>query len=312
MSRWLLALLLTAAGVPLASARDALTVIDACIARLDPALDVTCTRVAQRCPELSAALAASPWAPWLPPDWDKPGNELSAASLRELRALLTRPAPSAGVRLPRVAQVAPVLAGLKAEEHAPAGWWARFKHWLRQILTQSRPEPDQSWLRRLFGGLPRSIVSGAGWAALLAVLGIAIAIVVNELRVAGLLGVGARAQAPGAAAAQPAAAALTLERVQASSPAQQPGLLLELVIARLRQQERLPPARALTVRELERAARLPDAVDRERLALLAAACERVRYAAQEVPAPVLASALARGRELLAALDGAGVQPAGAG
>ncbi|TLY55636.1 MAG: DUF4129 domain-containing protein [Gammaproteobacteria bacterium] len=87
-----------------------------------------------------------------------------------------------------------------------------------------------------------------------------------------------------------------------ASPFRQPTLLLELITARLGEQGRLPPARALTVRELTRAARLPGESDRERLSELAAACERVRFSGREPAPQALTAALARGRELLAALE----------
>src|SRR5437016_11199856 len=67
-------------------------------------------------------------------------------------------------------------------------------------------------------------------------------------------------------------------------------------------QERLPPARSLTVHELTRAARLPGESDRERLRELATTCERVRFGDQQESSSTLAAAIARGRELLAALE----------
>src|SRR6201987_4906094 len=106
MRRWLLALLLTTAGAPLASARDAVAAIDACVARLDGGLDVGFTRIAERCPDLAPSLAGRPAGVWLPQDWDKPGNELSAAGLAELRTLLTRQPAALSARAPRVGRVA--------------------------------------------------------------------------------------------------------------------------------------------------------------------------------------------------------------
>ena len=63
----------------------------------------------------------------------------------------------------------------------------------------------------------------------------------------------------------------------------------------------MPPARALTVRELEREARLPEESGRARLAELVAVCERVRFSGEPVSAASLAAALHGGRVLLAAL-----------
>src|SRR5260370_7294443 len=83
----------------------------------------------------------SPWAAWLPRDWNQPGNLLSADGLTELRTLLTRQALTApDGRAPRVAQVAAVLATLTQPDQPRGGWWARFRQWLRQALT---PPPDR-------------------------------------------------------------------------------------------------------------------------------------------------------------------------
>ncbi|HJX21849.1 MAG TPA: DUF4129 domain-containing protein, partial [Steroidobacteraceae bacterium] len=97
-------------------------------------------------------------------------------------------------------------------------------------------------------------------------------------------------------------AAPTLLELERASPSQQPQLLLELVTARLGEQERLPPARALTVHELTRAAQLPRESDRGHLEELAAVCERVRFSDRETPPHMLTAAVAHGRELLAALE----------
>jgi hypothetical protein len=314
MSRWLLALVLTAAGAPAATARDALTTVDACIARLDAALDVGFARVAERCPDLAPSLAASPWAAWLPPDWNKPGNELSAASLAELRALLTRQSSAAaGVRQLRVERVSAVLAGLAPGDRRSGSWWTRFKQWLREVLARRPPTEDSGWLRRFFGNInmPQAVLRVITWAALAMVTALAAAIVVNELRIAGLLRGWRRRSGAAAHVGSAARAHLTLEQVAQASPAEQPRLLLELIVARLRDQDRLGPARALTLHELERAARLQEA-DRERLTALTAACERVCFAGREVSAPVLRAALSRGRELLAALEAPAPQPQEAG
>ena len=313
MRRSLLALLLTIAGAPLASAHDALSAIDACLARLDAGLDVGYARITQRCPDLAPSLAASPVAPWLPPDWNKPNNELSAAGLTELRTLLTRPAPERAVRAPRVAQLRAVLTGLAAGDSRERGWWARFKQWLREILERRQSADDSPWWRRLFGGLnlPQRVLNWVAAGALAVVVVLAAAIVVNEVRVArGSHGRRSRG-APSARARTAADTRRTLEDLERALPAEQPPRLLELVVARLREQDRLPPARALTLHELSRAARL-EPPDRERLNILTAVCERLRFAAQAPSPPALAAALSGGRELLATLAAPALQGQGAG
>jgi hypothetical protein len=302
MRRGLLALVLMLAAAQAAGARDPLAVLDGCIGRLDPQLDVGFEKVAARCPELAPALRASPWGAWLPSDWDKPQNNLSAQGLRQLRELIAREtgrrAPAAG---PRVADVAAVLAQVRSSQAADRSWWTRFKEWLR-VAQRPQARPDDGWLSRLLARLAlsragRDTLTGVSL-ALLALL--TAAIVLNELRNAGLL----RTRRAGALREpQPAArTAAGWPDIEQAPAAQRPRLLLELIAARLAAQDRLPPARALTVRELLEAARLTDAADRQRLAELAAASERLRFSDRLLPAEVLSSALRSGRELLVALD----------
>jgi hypothetical protein len=313
MRRWLLALVLAAAGLPGAQARDALGAIDACLRQLDRNLDVGYQHIAARCPDLAPSLAQSEWAAWLPRDWNRPESLLSADGLTELRTLLTGPPlAAAGAREPRVARVAAVLATLTQPDQPRGGWWARFRQWLREALTPPPQRAEQGWLRRMIGdlGLSQAALEGIVWGALLLVTALAGAVVVNELRVAGLLKGGRRASGRARAAARLPAA--VLQDLEHASPLRQPTLLLELITTRLAEQDRLPPARALTVQELTRAARLPEESDRERLRELATACERVRFSDTEPAPQTLAAALARGRELLAALEAPVRHPQGAG
>jgi hypothetical protein len=308
MRRALLALLIGLCAAPLAQARDALAAIDACLPQLD-SLDVGYERIAARCPDLTASLKASPWEAWLPRDWNRPHNQLSVDALVELRALLQREAARTpfGHQL-RTSTVSGVLAALTQADQ-PRTWWQRFRSWLHDLLTP-RPQPAQdSWLQRLLIAmhLPPALARWIRWLTLALIAASGLAIVLNELRVAGLLasrwGRGARVPA----ASGGAGAAVTLEELERASLSQQPRLLLELVATRLVEQSRLPPARALTVRELSGAARLEDPADRARLSVLASTCERVRFSDQEVAPAILARALARGRELLASLDAAPAQ-----
>jgi hypothetical protein len=310
VKRWVLALLLVAAGAPAAQTRDALGTLDACIGELDRGLDVGYARIAARCPELTPSLLASPWAAWLPADWNKPDNQLSAQGLSELRDLLAREsAPAVTGRVLGIERVGAVLAKIH-EAPPPVGWWSRFKQWLRELFTP-RPSQERGWWRWLFGdahlapGLTKAIV----WGSLTFVIALAVAVVLNELRLAGLL----RARQRGARAARAADAGhggLTLAEIDRASPAAQPALLLDFIATRLAEQDRLPPARAFTAREVARRARLPDEADRVRLAELAAVCERVRFSGRAVAPQAVAAAVARGRELLSTLATATVSAPG--
>jgi len=305
VARGLLALLLAAVLLPCAQARDALEAIDDCVAKLDTELDVGYARIAARCPDLTAALGESSFAPWLPADWKRPDNQLSAAGLSELRAQLARESRRGDDRrpAPRTERVATVLATLTHGDAGHIGWWQRFKDWLRRILT-ARAQTDSGWLRRWLAGieLSRATTQLMTWTAFAVVVALATGIVLNELRIAGVLRRRrAQSHARGAAVSGGAAAAAALEEIERAAPEQQPALLLELIAARLAALQRLPPARALTGRELERQARLPEESGRARLAELVTVCERVRFSGAAVSSASLAAAVRGGRALLTAL-----------
>lgn len=312
MRRAFLALLIWLAGVSLAQGRDALAAIDACLPQLDVGLDVGYQRIAARCPDLAPSLLASPWGAWLPRDWNQPHNQLSADGLAELYALLVREsAATSPGHEPRTATVSGVLQALSVADH-PRTWWGRFKSWLHELFA--RPQGDEDgWLQRLLVRvhLPPLLARGIEWGAFALVAGLGLAIVINELRVAGWRASRRRGGARSGATGAGVAGGVLLEELERASLSQQPRLMLELVAARLVALSRLPPARALTVRELSGAARLEDAADRARLRELAATCERVRFSDEEVAPALLARALAQGRELLASLDAAVAQPQGA-
>jgi hypothetical protein len=307
MRRAFLALLISLAATSVAQGRDAVAAIDACLSQMDAGLDVGYQRIAARCPDLTPSLLASPWGSWLPRDWSQPHNQLTAAGLIELRALLLRESARTAPRGElRTATVSGVLQALRFAEQPRTGW-ERFKSWLRELFARPQAAED-NWLQRLLVrlNLPPTLARWIIRVALAVVTILGLGIVVNELRLAGWLppwrgGGGARASiAGGSAVGEPG-----LEDLERASLSQQPHLLLELVAARLTQLSRLPPARALTVRELSTAARLEAAGDRARLHELAATCERVRFSDTEVAPAMLAHALVQGRELLASLGGHG-------
>ncbi|HEV7444247.1 MAG TPA: hypothetical protein VGO18_16760, partial [Steroidobacteraceae bacterium] len=110
-----------------------LPALDACLAKLDPELDIGYDRIAARCPELAKQLDHGAWAPWLPRGWKETGNDLSAGGLREFVELVDREsAASASPRAPDIRHLKGVLNDLAGT--SSAGWWSRFKEWLRSRL----------------------------------------------------------------------------------------------------------------------------------------------------------------------------------
>jgi len=297
------ALLVSIMIAPAAVAQSAaFNSIDSCIRRLNPDVDVGYQRIAARCPELIRRLEQSLWSGWLPSDWKRPGNDLSAGGLRELRDLLARESTlHERVRAPSLERLPDALASLARPHHEASGWWGRVKAWLHEVFERGEQTADNGWLTRMIDeiGSFQMFVELISYIALALVVVLAVYIVVNELRVSGALG-----RLRGRFAHQN----VLPTRLQGNDPArddmqeapirQQPRLLLELIVARLTEDSCLPPARGLTVHELTRAARLPDENDRNRLAELARTSERVRFSSAEVPNDVIAAAVANGLVLL--------------
>lgn len=307
----LLALLFLTPEFALAAPGGPLAEIDACVDRLDPGLDVGFERIAERCPRLAATLKDSSYGVWLPRDWDRRGNQLSRAGLRDLKTLLLREDARTTAPQLSVAAVPSILATLATVDE-PRTLWQRFKGWLHRLLNPPPQQSQQSWLQRLFAQLQisASVWRSISWVSLALVVALAVAVIVNELRAAGVWN---RRTSPTRATQLARGAQLaTLAEIAHAEPSEQPRLLLEIIATRLTAQARLPQPRSLTVRELTSAARLPDPLDRARLSDLAGACEQLRYSDRALAPSVLAGALTAGRELLAALEAVSAsQPQGA-
>ena len=280
-----------------------LPTLDACLSRLDPELDIGYDRIAARCPDLARQLDHGAWAPWLPRGWKEPGNDLSAGGLKEFRELVDREsAPSASPQVPDIRHLKDVLNSLGGT--STEGWWSRFKTWLRSILETREQPADESWFTRMVShvGISQSLRQLIAYAALTAVILLAAVIVINEIRAAGLLpkrgAVARQKHGPG----DTRAPHMSWNDIERAPLPDKPRLLLELIVRRLSDRGYLPPAGALTVRELTRTARLPEPDDRTRLSDLALTAERVRYSAREIESAALDESVARGRELLAHLD----------
>jgi hypothetical protein len=309
----LVGVMLWMAGAQLAAAQTdvggVLQAIDACVLRLNPEVDIGYDRVAARCPALVRRVSESGVAAWLPRDWQRPGNDLSAGGLRELRQSLARELTVAGdgdgagerVGAASVERIHDVLASLARSGGERSGWWARTKAWLRSVFEQGEPAAEEGWLARMVGerGFSQTVVELISYVALGLVAVLAVGIVVNELRVAGVFGRLRRRLA--VLDGVPVAAgrgALTWDDVQKAPVLQRAGLLLELVVARLAEVLRVRSVRGLTVRELMRAVQLPDETDRERLLVLARTAERMRFGGVEVSGAEVAAAVEGGRVLL--------------
>jgi hypothetical protein len=287
------------------SGQNALAAIDACVANLDAELDVGYERIASRCPGLARTLEQSGWAEWLPRGWKEARNELSAGSLLELRTLVARELeiPVSSHR-PDVKRLNEVLTGLGAAARQRDSLWSRFRAWLRTVVAQNKPEEPRGWLDELASSdRSQTIVDRITYIALALVVVLAGVIVAGEMRAAGFLRRGRLAAAEGSAFESARSTQMSWQDVERAAHAEKPRVLLELVIARLAELRRMPPAGALTVRELTRSVDLADAADRDRLREIALAAESVRYSVNDLKPDKINFVVEQGRELLSHLQG---------
>ncbi len=283
--------------------RAALPDIGSCIDRLDPQHDIGYDRIAARCPELMKQLEHGAWVPWLPRGWKESNNDLSAGGLRELRDLVNREsAASASHPAPQVGRVNVVLSGLANK--GSGGWWSRFKGWLRSILERRDQTTDESWFAKMASqvGVPQSLRQIVAYVALAAVVLLAGVIILNEMRAAGLLPIRRFLERRARSTRAVATSGPGPVNFEGAPARDKPGLLLELILRKLNERGLLPPAAALTVREMIRIVRLAETDDRSRLSELALAAERVRYSGGEPQVAALDGTISRGRELLQRLE----------
>jgi hypothetical protein len=285
----------------------ALRTLEACRARLDARNDVGLARIEKRCPDLMPALHSASWGNLLPKDMRERRDEISAESLRELASLVRDANREVAAReAPDVAKLAPVLAGLGEQGQRGATRWERFKRWLQDKLERHDEDDDgDSWLKDLGRQFETSegvarVISYTGYVALALLV---MFVVWHELRAAGLLGGGRRAER--AAQAADWRRRLQLTDVMAAPLAERPGLLLRLLGEMLTRTHRLPSAAGLTAGALARRARLDDDGERAELEAVAAAAEAVRYAPHRPADDQLEGAVASARSLLDKLARAG-------
>ena len=291
-----------AAPVPTAAV---IAVLDACVRRLDPELDVGLARIELLCPGLAATLEAGGAAALLPGDWKRPRSELSAGSLRALRRWLATPPSPPGRRAApdaRVLQALAADAGIAAE----TGPWERFTRWLRALVEglDAGHESESPFARLGDLSVPQRAWTILGYLAVLGLLAFTAGIVRAELRAAGVLGPARAAAGTAAAGGGDDAGDEAAASLASVAPIERPAWLLRRLASRLQQLGRLPPPGPLTPREVANGAQLERAADREPLQAIATAAERVRFGDRPPAAEDLDPAVAAAAGLLERLSGA--------
>jgi hypothetical protein len=268
-------------------------------------------RLGDACPELADAIDAGAWGEGLV---DVSAAGLSTAAFAELARLVAsyEQAPPAGAQI-SAGSLDDALAALELREpEAQESLWQRVRKWLDERLG-SRDGAAGRWIDDWLGNLsvPERVVR-----YLLIVLGAALvlataAVIVNELRIAGVLAGGAlRKYAPRAArGADDEVRARTFDDVARAPLARRPALLLMLVLERLRARAKAPLRDSLTHRELVAAAEGLNAEQSDALRAVAGAAERATFGEWRPEEHAVEDVVARGRALVASLEDERKDPA---
>jgi hypothetical protein len=257
------------------------------------------------CPDVAAALAENPWGEALAgfsPD------DLETDAFLELTTLVAGyqrpPGDAERPALPRAAALDDALAELKLEKPAALTIWQRIQQWYEEHFGASG-DAARGWLERWL----QRFAPPEKWVRYFVILlgivlaAVTIAIVYNELRVAGVLGRGMLRKysplAPSAPGSEPPRVR-DFDDIARAPLARRPVLLLALVLERLRARGGLSLRDSLTHRELLGAARL-DARQSAAFGAVLDAAERVTFADWRPVDQEVDPVLARGRELLSSL-----------
>jgi hypothetical protein len=290
--------------------------VDSCLARIealrapaaasatDPnASPTTAPTLGDVCPELAEALDDNPWGEALAGVSAEDLETSAFVELTRLVAAYEQPPAGAGSPAPSAAALDEVLAQLKLEKPtAELSIWERIQQWYDEHFG-ARDDVARGWLEKW---LRRFAPSDAWVGYFVIVLGIGLVvgtlvIVINELRVAGVLTRGAYAKySPLAPSAPEPERARDFDAVMSAPLARRPVLLLALVLERLRARGALPLRDSLTHRELLRAARL-SAEQSAAFGAVVGAAERVTFADWRPAERDVDPLLVCGRELLSSL-----------
>lgn len=231
----------------------------------------------RECPGLEAAIESSGYAAFIS---DRQREGLTAAALDDLYAVLERDSGRiAPVQAPDMGALEPILASLEEEQarERPLTWFERLKRWLRERFTQQ--EAADSWLTRWLERIEirPSAVETIVYASIMLVILLALVVIANELRAAGVFRLsGNRARTRGEGSVVEGAPA-DIADLDSAPVAERPSLLLRMLVAALVRNGRLSTERSLTHRELVGRAQLHDEAERLCFQRVATLAEQVVY-----------------------------------
>jgi hypothetical protein len=265
--------------------------------------DLLWPELVDACPDLEAALAASEYAPWLPEAWRERAQEspgfITLDSLIALERLLDAESAPRDARTVSQESLAAALDDLDRAEAKPrVTWWNRLLEWLRERMSRQRGDEDAGWLIEWLSDLGRheTLLRMLGYGLFAAIVLVALGIVVNEMKIAGVFDARRRRDTESAAADAP-----SIAHVPATPSTERFAALIDRILAALTADERVSVDAAATHRELVRSVRLHDSDEHASFVRLVDCAERVRYAPAWPPEGEIESALDGGNALLTAI-----------
>jgi hypothetical protein len=293
--------LLAAPAVFAQEDRSARQVLDDCIESVEDDV-IGMSALEEKCPGLEQALIDLGLDPFIA-DWQ--WDRIGVYGLMSLRSVEQRYSEPPSARTVQVDGLKSVLDELRQPVQAekPLTWSERFKRWLRNLLSQQGNDTE-SWLSRWLDDyrLSETARNILVYGAVILVVLLAVAVIVNEVRVArkGRLKK-ARTRASEATGVSGALAARSLD-LDTATRSERPSILLQMLVATLVKTGRLQAERSLTHRELTTRARFDDSSQRESFRRVAQLAERIVYGGDDAPAQ-LDDVVQAGRALHSQLSG---------
>jgi hypothetical protein len=252
------------------------------------------------CPGLDEALEDAGFSAFLS---DAQLEQLTPFGLVDLERLDARYresiAKAAGTQA-SVDDLKPILESLQKPTQAevPLTWFEKFKRWLRNLFEQ-REQESQSWLERWLKDVkvPQTVTRWLVYGAIGLVIILAIVVIINELRAAGVLRRRAKQAARDLSVSERGENNMAVTDLDALDERERPAALLKLLVATLVKTGRLRAEKSLTHRELSRRAAFDVAEQRDRFEELALLGEMLLYGHSSVPRERIEAVVQGGRAL---------------
>ncbi len=267
---------LSAQELPASDPRVLPPAIAACVDALDPPV-VGVEKLDEKCPGLKAALTEAGLDTYLSEEQRAALTTNGLNDLEQLAQHFSATAPAAAVLSPNTLE--PILDQLRkpAQADVPLSWFEKFKRWLRGLIAQNDQSRD-SWLSRWLDDVdvPQAVTRWILYGAIALIIGLAIAVVINELRANGVLQ-GRSMRTRNARRSGETTEAATLADLDALGVRDRPAALLQRLVHTLVRSGRLRAERSLTHRELGARAQFDASEQRRRFEQVALLGERLVY-----------------------------------